>query len=80
MVDNQHRLIPGYRDLTEEEIQLISDIKMKAEEVGQLVKELFELADSDNWNLDKRWLSIGRTDLQQGFMALTRGVAQPNFF
>jgi hypothetical protein len=27
-----------------------------------------------------RWISIGKTHLQQGFMALTRGIAKPETF
>jgi len=30
--------------------------------------------------LDQRWISIGATDLQTGFMALIRGIAQPTTF
>lgn len=43
--------------------------------VGQLVDELKAVE-----GLDQRWISIGATDLQKGFMALTRGVAQPTMF
>ena len=30
--------------------------------------------------LDQRWISIGSTDLQRGFMAVIRGIAQPTIF
>jgi hypothetical protein len=30
--------------------------------------------------LDQRWISIGATHLQEGLMALTRGVTKPEFF
>lgn len=30
--------------------------------------------------IDQRWVSIGATQLQQGFMALVRGIAQPTTF
>ena len=30
--------------------------------------------------LDQRWISIGSTDLQRGFMAVMRGIAQPTTF
>jgi len=74
-MDNQHRKIKGYRELSAAEIALMNEIKEKAAEVGELVAKL-----RDDKNLDQRWLNIGRTELQQGFMALTRGVAQPEFF
>lgn len=31
-------------------------------------------------SLDMRWISIGATDLQLGFMAVIRGIAQPSTF
>lgn len=30
--------------------------------------------------LDQRWIAIGKTNLQQGFNALTRAIAQPTAF
>jgi hypothetical protein len=75
-VENQHREIKGYRELNEDEIALMNQIKEKGAELGQLVEELQGFGDS----LDQRWIAIGKTDLQKGLMALTRGVAQPTFF
>ena len=31
-------------------------------------------------SLDQRWVSIGATDIQRGFMAVIRGIAQPTTF
>lgn len=76
MVDNQHKKITGYRDLTEKEIALMNEIKDQAEQIGALVEKL-RAAGSD---LDQRWVSIGATDLQTGFMALVRSVAKPESF
>lgn len=74
-MDNQHRQIKGYRELTQEEIDLMNAIKSKGAELGELVEKL-RAADG----IDQRWVSIGATDLQTGLMALTRGVARPTFF
>ena len=74
-MDNQHRKIKGYRELTQAEIDLMNEIKTKGAELGDLVAKL-----RANEGLDQRWISIGATELQQGLMALTRGVAQPGFF
>jgi hypothetical protein len=30
--------------------------------------------------LDKRWVNIGAADIQRGFMAVIRGIAQPTTF
>ena len=74
-MENQHKKIKGYRDLTQEEIDLMNQIKEKGAELGELVEKLEAMAD-----LDKRWIEIGKTNLQQGLMALTRSVARPGFF
>ena len=75
-MDNQHKQIKGYRDLSQAEIDLMNEIKVKGAELGDLVQKLREHGGS----LDQRWISIGATDLQTGLMALTRGVAQPTTF
>lgn len=67
--------ITGYRTLSENEIREINYIKSMASSVEQLVLQLRE-----NPTFDQRWVSIGVTDLQQGFMALTRAVAKPTTF
>ncbi len=74
-MENQHRKIKGYRELNETEIEAMNRIKEKAAEIGDLVEFLAGLN-----NTDKRWVEIGKTDLQRGFMALTRSVAKPDFF
>ena len=74
-MDNQHKQIKGYRDLSQAEIDAINAVKQKAEEVGFLVEELFA-----NPDLDKRWISIAQTDLQKGFMALVRVIDRPESF
>lgn len=84
-MDNQHKKITGYRDLSQAEIDLMNRIKMKAEEVGELIEEMAGRpqleGNSDGWpDLDRRWVSIAKTHLQQGFMAAVRAVAQPTTF
>lgn len=73
---DQHKKIKGYRELSQEEIDLMNEIKTKGVELGELVERL----NSSEQDIDPRWLSIGRTNLQQGLMALTRSVAKPDFF
>jgi hypothetical protein len=74
-MENQHQKITGYRDLSQDEIDLMNLIKGISEKVGELVEKL-----RDTDNLDQRWISIGATHLQEGFMDLVRGVAQPTTF
>ena len=74
-MENQHRKISGYRELSIEEIDLMNEIKAKGIFLGELVEKL-----KATEGLDQRWVSIGETDLQTGLMALTRSVAKPTFF
>lgn len=76
-MDDQHRKITGYRDLTQEEIDLINLIKDHAVAVEALITKLQSVPIGI---IDHRWVAIGKTDLQTGFMALTRAVAQPTTF
>lgn len=71
MVDNQHQKISGYRDLTQEEIDLMNEVKEAEAQVGALWRRV-QAAD-----VDKRWAAIARTDLETGFSALVRSIAQP---
>ena len=74
-MDNQHRQIKGYRELNQDEIDLMNEIKQKGIELGNMIAGLRASPE-----LDQRWVSIGATDLQTGLMALTRAVAKPEFF
>ena len=72
---DQHEKIKGYRNLSQDEINLMNEIKQKGIELGLLVEKL-----ESTEGLDDRWIDIGKTDLQTGLMALTRAVAQPTTF
>lgn len=74
-MDNQHKLISGYRDLSQAEINAMNNIKALASKVGDLITELQTITD-----IDQRWVSIAKTNLQQGFMSAVRAVAQPTTF
>lgn len=73
-MENQHRQIKGYRELSQEEINLMNMVKRQGEALELLIARIETEA------VDKRWISIGKTHLQQGLMALTRAIAQPTFF
>ena len=76
---DQHEKIKGYRDLTQEEIDLMNEIKDMGIELDQLIKKC-EMFDSQSEGDSIRWRAIAKTSLQQGIMALTRSVAKPEFF
>jgi hypothetical protein len=74
-MENQHRKITGYRELTQVDIDAMNVVKEKGKELGELITSM-----RANPDFDQRWVSIGATDLQTGLMALTRSVAKPEFF
>lgn len=74
-MDNQHKLIKGYRDLSEGEIKLINLVKECGEELAGIIESL-----NSTGTIDKRWVAIGETHLQQGIMALVRSITQPTTF
>ena len=80
--------ITGYRQLTEAEAALMNEAKALAEQCGAFIAKLRMHADVSRKTdvvqltppLDQRWISIGATDLQTGFMAVVRGIARPTTF
>lgn len=74
-MDNQHKLIKGYRDLTQDEIDHMNKIKEVGALLETLVEQIGKLPD-----VDKRWLAMANTDLQVGVMKLVRAVARPTSF
>jgi hypothetical protein len=83
-MDQQHTLIKGYRDLSKAEIDAMNRIKDLAEQVGALCNSFDgptgDGGDAGSFFPDTRWLRIAETQLQQGFMALTRSIAKPTTF
>lgn len=74
-MENQHRAIKGYRELSEQDIALMNEVKETGEELGNLIATLKQMPE-----IDQRWVSIAQTDLQKGIMALVRSIAQPTSF
>lgn len=80
--------ITGYRQLSEAEVALMNEGKALAEACGKYIEKLRTFGDSNRPVetqrtiplLDQRWISIGATQLQQGFMSVIRGIAQPTTF
>ena len=95
-MENQHRKIKGYRELTQVEIDLMNEIKQQGLALDALLGKVHahlsaqtvaaanaESKDEEHRIDDAqphRWAAIARTDFQTGLMALTRAVAQPTFF
>lgn len=72
---DQHEKIKGYRDLSQEEIDLMNEGKALAVQCGAFIDKLMAIESTD-----KRNVALGKTNLQQGFMWAIRGVAKPDTF
>lgn len=82
--------ITGYRQLSQAEVALMNEGKALAEACGAYIAKLRTHPDVTRNQapvetdapqpLDQRWIAIGSTQLQQGFMAVIRGIAQPTTF
>lgn len=76
-MDNQHRYTEGYKELTQEEINTMNDIKRMANSLGNLIESL---RDRDGVAINELWLSIGKEDIQKGVMGVVRAITQPKSF
>lgn len=70
-MDNQHKKIAGYRDLSQSEIDGINSVKALEADAAQLVAQLRALP-----NIDNRAVSLAVTNLQQASMWLTKAIAR----
>lgn len=66
----------GFRELTENESNLIR----RTREVGAQIEQLLKEYDASSVDIDKRWQSIAKTHFQEGLMAAVRGITKPAFF
>lgn len=71
-MENQHKQISGYRDLSQDEINAINTIKSTEASLGELWRQVTSFE-----GVDQRWASIARTHFEEGFSALVRSVAKP---
>lgn len=74
-MNNKHQEIKGYRELSQQEIDLMNEGKALAEQCGVFIEKLADIESTD-----KRSVSLGKTNLQQGFMWAIRSVAKPTTF
>ena len=90
-MENQHQKIKGYRDLSQEEIDLMNRIKEHAEKTALLIEELkvFRTGsmgsilpdiNQTQYNESMRCLALAKTYLQTGQMWFVRAVALPDSF
>lgn len=64
--------VKGYKPQPDEAVALVNENKVLEE---RILRQFDKLNVTPGVNL--RWLSIGRTQIEQGFMALNRAIFQP---
>lgn len=64
--------IQGYRQHTQDEIDLVNQVKTLESQVAELWKEIQRRPATD-----KRMAAIARTEFETGFMWLVRSIFQP---
>lgn len=71
MPKNEGLPVKGYLAQSDAKVALVNANKEAEESLLRLLDGLAEL------DVDKRWLSIGRTHIEQGFMAVNRAIFRP---
>ena len=64
--------IKGYQPISDERLSLVNENKVAE---ANLLARLDQM--SSRVDLDTRWISIARTHIEQGFMALNRSILRP---
>ena len=75
-MDTETKEIKGAKPLTDGQVNLINQIH----KLGLYLATGIEILNHSSCEIDQRWLSIGKTDLQKGLMALERAVTKPDWF
>ena len=78
-MENQHRKISGYRELNQEEIDLMNEIKEKGRDLVALAARVFlmEVDGTAQKNERYRWSEQAGINIETGVMQLVRAVALP---
>lgn len=71
-MDNQHRQISGYRELSPADIALMNEAKALEAQWNGLIDRL-----RSRLNVDQRQVAIAATDGESAFMRAVRAIAQP---
>lgn len=70
----EHKPLPvaGYTAQPEDKVQMVNAMKEMEERIVRVLDKM-----KDGTEIDQRWLAIGRTNLEQAFMAINRAIFRP---
>lgn len=69
--------VQGYKPLSQRKVDEVNINKQLEEVILRRLDALAYSQDYANGFIDGRWLSIGRTHIEQAFMAINRAIFQP---
>lgn len=72
MTEHQGLPVAGYKPQNDANVDLVNRNKYLEELILRVIDEL-----GVDPNVDKRWLAIGKTNIEQGFMAINRSIFNP---
>lgn len=72
MTDHKPLPVAGYTAQIDENVQMVNLNKQDEELILRSI-DLYAM----NADVDKRWLSIAKTHIEQGFMAMNRAIFRP---
>lgn len=70
----------GYRELQPHEIEQLNRVSELGDQLQKLLMDITVTTKPWDDGESPRWLSIGKTHLQQGLMAVKRAIAKPTTF
>ena len=76
-MQDQHKKISGYRDLTQAEIDAMNEMKAHEAALGKMLDNAAKLVRQSRDIEAGRWLSLARTNLETGMMYAIKAVARP---
>lgn len=76
-MENQHEKIKGYRDLTQDEIDKMNQLKSLEDRIAATLGQMEDMRLDCPALYDVRALAIAKIKFQEGFMWAIRAVAKP---
>lgn len=73
MKDHQGLPVSGYRPQSDQAVKFVNSNKRVEEKILRLLDDMKQMGDA----VDQRWVAIGRTHIEEGFMAINRAVFMP---
>lgn len=64
----------GNRELSEKDLIMMNEIKLKGEELEDLIVKLKLMN-----NINNKWIEVGEIDIEKGIMCLVRAVGCCNY-